>query len=163
MIADMHKNVFRNASLMASVILVFGLLILTLKPVYAEDDLLVTKYSAQDYDSAISGVEMGLEENGFRVQFVQRIDVGLAKAGYHSDKYRIVFFMPEHGVRDVLLKRADLADMFPLKVTVYRDKGRVYVFGAKSASLLDASVPADVRARFQSWDKQVNMVLNDLF
>jgi uncharacterized protein (DUF302 family) len=144
-------------------ILAISVLFVILKPAYAADDLIVTKKSIQDYTNAMSAVQMGLEEKGFKVQFVQRIDIGLAKAGYHSDKYRIVFFMPKKGVASVLSKCADLADMFPLKVTVYQDKGKVYVFSAKNSIQLDASIPQDVRAHFKFWDKQIDGVINNMF
>ena len=161
--AQKYCSVFQGKSPLIHFIAAFGLLLLMLKPVYANDDQLMTKKCAQEFNNAIADVQMALEENGFKVQFVQRIDIGLAKAGYHTDKYRIVFFMPEHGVKAVLLKRADLAEMFPLKVTVYRDKGNVYMLRAHSASQLDDSVPAAVRARFRAWDRQVNQVIKNLF
>ena len=163
MITDKSFHVFRVKTSLISVIAVYGLLLLTLKPVYADSERLVTKKSVQQFDNAIADVQMALEENGFKVQFVQSIDIGLAKAGYHSDKYRIVFFMPEDGVEAVLLKRMDLADQFPLKVTVYQDKGKVYMLRAQSASQLDNSVPTDVRERLRTWDKQVDQIINDLF
>lgn len=145
------------------VVLAVGFLLLVLNPAYAADPFLIVKKSVQDYANTMADVETSLEQNGFTVKFVQRVDVGLAKAGYHLDKYRIIFFMPDHGVASILSKRTDLADMFPLKVTVYREKGKVYVFGAQTASLLDASVPRDVRARFQSWDKQINGIVRNVF
>lgn len=161
--AEKYFNVFRSKSSLIPVIAAFGLLLFMLKPAYANDDQLVTKKSAQEFDNAIADVQMALEQNGFKVEFVQRIDIGLAKAGYRSDKYRIVFFMPEQGVEAVLLKRADLAELFPLKVTVYRDNGKVYMLRAQSASQLDNSVPADVRSHFRAWDRKVNQVIKNLF
>ena len=158
-----HMNSINLNLITLRAALAFCFLFLMFNQAYANGSFVMNKKSIQDYANAMSDVQMHLEDMGFKVEFVQRIDVGLAKAGYHSDKYRIVFFMPKHGVADVLSKRADLASMFPLKVTVYRDKGKVYVFGVKSASLLDASVPADVRAHFQTWDKKVDSIVKDVF
>jgi len=159
---EKYFDVFRYNSSLIPVIAAVGLFLLTLKPACANDEL-VTKNSVQEFGSALSAVQMALEENGFKVQFVQSIDIGLANAGYRSDKYRIVFFMPEHGVKAVLVKRADLAELFPLKVTVYRDNGKVYMLRAQSASQLDNSVPDEVRASFRTWDRQVNQVIKGLF
>lgn len=145
------------------IILVFGMLLLLLSPTQASDSIIVMKKSIQDYANAMSDVQSSLEEKGFKVKFVQRVDIGLAKAGYHSDKYRIVFFMPKHGMAGVLSKRADLADMFPFKVTVYRENGKVYVFCVQTTSLLDSAVPTDIRALFQSWDKQIDGVVRNVF
>lgn len=158
-----HPHAVKYALLAMLQVLAISLLVLAMKPVSADTSFIVSKKSIQDYDNAMSAVQMALEQNGFKVQFVQRVDVGLVKAGYHADKYRIVFFLPKQGMENVLSKRADLADLFPLKVTVYRDKGRVHVFSVQSARLLDASVPADVRARFQAWDRQVNGIVRNLF
>ncbi len=157
------KNGIMQGLALVRVVLAVGLLLLILNPVHAADSFIVLKKSVQDYGNTMADVESSLEQNGFTVKFVQRVDVGLAKAGYHLDKYRIVFFMPNQGVASILSKRSDLADMFPLKVTVYREKGKVYVFGVQNASLLDASVPADIRARFQSWDKQIDGIVRDVF
>lgn len=140
-----------------------ALLFVSLNSAYAADNRIVLKQSVQDYSSALSSVSMGLEEGGFKLQFVQRVDVGLAKAGYHADKYRIVFFMPTKGVASVLSKRPDLADMFPFKVTVYRDKGKIYIFSVKNSYMLDAKTPKDIRVQFKNWDRQIAEVVNNMF
>lgn len=155
-LADMMMRLIRF-------ILWVTVLVVIQKPVYAQDNLIVVKKSIQDYSSAMSSVRMGLEENGFKLQFVQRVDVGLAKAGYHLDKYRIVFFMPKKGMTNLLSKNTYLADMFPLKVTVYQDKGKVYIFAAKNSYLLDASTPKNIRARFKRWDKRIDGMITTMF
>ena len=163
MITVSYKTVIKHTLVSMRVFLAVCVLFFILKPVYAADSIILMKQSTQDYANAMADVYMRLEDSGFKVKFVQSIDIGLAKAGYHSDKYRIVFFMPTSGVEDVLSKRTDLADMFPFKVTLYRDKGKVYVFSAKNASLLDDSVSEDIRARFKSWDKQIDDVVKNTF
>ena len=153
----------RQVAVLIALMVACGLLLLLQKPVKADTDLLLRATTHQAFDATIADVQSGLTEQGFEVLFVQGIDIGLAKAGYHSDKYRIIFLMPEHGVAKVLATRTDLADAFPFKVTVYQDKGRVVVFRARTASQLDASVPAEVRRQFQAWDNRLDAVVKDIF
>lgn len=153
----------RHASTAIRVISLAILVYSVMPPAYASNTFLVRKTSQQDYANAMADLQSRLMENGFKIKFVQRVDIGLAKAGYHTDRYRIVFFMPKKGVEKVLTKRTDLADLFPLKVTVYREKGKVYVLAAQTANMLDPSVPADIKAYFIMWDKHLNNAVNNMF
>jgi uncharacterized protein (DUF302 family) len=163
MITIKRQHTIHQAWMPIRVTLGFCLLMLMLSTANASSEFIMSEKSLQNFDSTLCAVQMSLQDNGYKVLFIQSVDIGLAKAGYHSDKYRIVFFMPTQGVENVLKKNAELADLFPLKITIYRDKGKVYVFSTQSTRLLDASVSADVRAQFLSWDGQIKGIVKNFF
>jgi len=71
-------------------ILLVAVLCLGTVSVNAEDLLMVR--SAQPFPETMLSLEESIKDHGYIVTRVQRVDVGLKKFGFKTDKYRIVFF-----------------------------------------------------------------------
>lgn len=73
------------------------------------------------FPEAMLKLQETIKERGYTVSRVQRVDIGLTKSGYKTDKYRVVFFgKPEENAR--LVKQFPvLSAYFPLKIAIFAE------------------------------------------
>ena len=67
------------------------LVMLLASPALAAQDLFMVR-SQLSFPEAMLVLQQSIGESGYRISRVQRVDIGLTKSGYKTDKYRVVFF-----------------------------------------------------------------------
>lgn len=62
-----------------------------------------------------------IKEHGYKLSRVQRVDIGLTKSGYQTDKYRVVFFGKHDELRWIMRNHPELIPYLPLKIAIYAE------------------------------------------
>lgn len=125
------------------------------------DEMLMVRVE-KPFPEAMSALQQAIQDHGYQVTRVQRVDIGLTSSGFKTAEYRVVFF----GKRDELLTLPEqypaLLAYLPLKFTIFAEGEHSLVatnnpalFGVffKEASLADT---------FRRWEKDVRRILDQL-
>lgn len=107
---------------MSRVSRIVALLVVLLSPlqVSAGQTTLMAR-TGMPFDQALTAVQELLGEYGYTVAHIQKCDGGMAKFGYHSDKYQLVFFGKLEEVRRVSHAHPELIPFLPLKLAVFAE------------------------------------------
>ena len=102
-------------------LLLIGLIVCSwlASPAYAEDLLMFR--SKQTFPEAMLALQTSIAEHGYTLSRVQRVDIGLTKSGYKTDKYRIVFFGKSSEVNAIKFAEPELIPYLPLKIAIFAE------------------------------------------
>jgi len=82
----------------------------------------------QPFPETMLKLQEVIKENGYKLSRVQRVDIGLTKSGYQTDKYRVVFFARHDELRWIIDNHPELVSYLPLKIAIYaEDKDTILV------------------------------------
>jgi len=82
-----------------------------------------------DFSDVMLELQTNIQAMGYKVSRVQQVDVGMEKAGYDIDEYRVVFFAKPEEVRIVLKNYPEFASFLPLSITIYKDGDTTRLLG----------------------------------
>lgn len=129
-------------------------------PVYAED--LLMHRSKQTFPEAMLALQGSIGEHGYTVSRVQRVDIGLTKSGYKTDKYRIVFFGKLSEVNAIKFAEPELIPYLPLKIAIFAEGQETMLVAANPvqyASFVRNKNIADILRR---WENDLRSIFNDV-
>ena len=86
----------------------------------SEQDVLMVR-SSLPFPEAMSVLQNTIIEHNYTLSRVQRIDVGLEKAGYKTDRYRIVFYGRHDEIKAIVEKHPEMAAYLPLKFALFSE------------------------------------------
>jgi len=90
---------------------------------------------------------------------VQRVDIGLTKSGFKTDKYRIVFFGKLDEVRAVIDQYPELIPYLPLKIAIFAEGEETLLLSASFQHLRPFYESPTLRDRFDRWDTDISRIL----
>lgn len=76
----------------------------------------------QTFPEAMLKLQYTIKNLGYKISRVQRIDIGLTKSGYATDKYRIVFFGKKEEIDFISSKYPHLTPYIPWKVAIFAEQ-----------------------------------------
>ncbi len=131
------------------------------RPVLA-DDLLMAR-APHPFPEAMLDLQTAIAEHGYHVSHVQRVDVGLGRSGFKTDKYRIVFFGKADEVRELLQRHPALAPYLPLKITLFAeaDDTLLTTFDPTMLTRL-APQDADFILRLKRWKNDLRSIFHEM-
>ena len=102
--------------------LLFGLFFAACSVAQANDsarhDKVFSTVLHEPFTEAFDNVEMMIQDAGYKVLRVQRVDFGLHDAGYETEPYRIIFY-GRNDIENAIKEQPSLAVYLPLQITVY--------------------------------------------
>ena len=66
-------------------------------------------------------LQESIKLQGYTLSRVQRVDIGLTKSGYKTDKYRVVFFGKPKEIQKLTAKYPEMIPYLPLKIAIYAE------------------------------------------
>jgi uncharacterized protein (DUF302 family) len=90
-----------------------------LLPAQAEELLMVR--SKQSFPEAMLTLQGAIEEKGYTLSRVQRVDIGLTASGFATDMYRVVFLGRIEEVKLLTERYPELIPYLPLKIAVFAE------------------------------------------
>ena len=114
----------------------------------------------QPFPDALNDLQLAIEDAGYRVVRIQRVDVGLRSAGYPTAPYRIVYFARKD-IDRVVVNRPRLALFLPLSITLYADGATVHVLAISPLTSVAGAGPG-LRKKTAQWDHDLRRILADV-
>lgn len=130
-------------------------------PTASAEHLLMAR-SVQPFPEAMSTLQESIRAHGYQVSRVQRVDIGLTKSGYKTDKYRVVFFGKPDEVRTLVAAHPEMAAYLPLKLAIFAEENESLLIAADPAEIYDFVEGADAAAARQRWSHDVNAIFDDI-
>ncbi len=104
------------------------------------DNLLMARTSLS-FPEAMLKLQDSIRNHGYTVSRVQRVDIGLTKSGYTTDKYRVVFFGKADLVRRLSDEYPQLIPYLPFKIAIFAEGEETLIVAANPRELTDKTYP----------------------
>ena len=145
--------------------LLAGILMLALSTVSAvasESDGLILHRSIQNFPEAMLALQTSIGEHGYTVSRVQRVDIGLTKSGYKTDKYRIVFFGKSSEIRAVKQSQPQLIPYLPLKVVIFSENNETLLVASNMTQFSALVDNENTKDLLQRWNNDIQSIFSEV-
>lgn len=133
------------------------LVMLLVLPVLARADLMLMVRTHQTFPEAMSKLQEVIKGAGYTISRVQRVDIGLTKSGYKTDKYRVVFFGRPDEIRQLTSRYPDLMAFLPLKVSIFAEGNDTILVTANPQHLKRAG-DARLQEVINRWERDLGRI-----
>ena len=110
----------------------------------------------------MSTLQSAITKKGYKVSRVQRIDEGLKKLGYETDKYRVVFFGKDKEINDLSDRFPELIPYIPLNFAIFAENGETLVTTFNPKILKNYYPAPELSAVFDQWEKDLHDILEEV-
>lgn len=139
----------------------FLLVLVASVSVHAEGDLLMAR-SQQGFPETMLALQGTIKDYGYTVSRVQRVDIGLTKSGYKTDKYRIVFFGKAHEINAVVSQHPELMAYLPMKIAIFAEEGETVMVAMNPRAYKDLTNDKVTEHLFTRWENDVRAIMADI-
>ena len=116
---------------------------------------LIMLRSAKQYDVAMENLQSAIKKQGYAITGVRQVDEGLAKSGYKSDKYRIVFFEKADEVANLKKNYPEISPYLPLKIVIFAEANETLLVTSDPAVYIDLFPDPRLQELFRRWHQEV--------
>ena len=102
---------------------------------------LIMSRTKQTFPEAMLKLQDVIVTTGYVVSRVQRIDIGLTKSGYATDKYRIVFFGNKNEIAMLSKNYPHLIPNIPWKIAIFAEQQDTLLVSADPMQFSDKKYP----------------------
>ncbi len=125
----------------------------------AADDLLMVR-AERPFDDAISNLQIAIQDHGYQVTRIQRVDVGLASGGYKTAEYRLVFFAKPREMRTLEDHYPELLPYLPLKIVIFAEGDSSLALAYNPAILQTFFRKDALQEQTRRWEKDIRAILD---
>ncbi len=118
--------------------------------------------SAQAFPEAMLTLQEAIRARGYTVARVQRVDIGLTKSGFKTDKYRIVFLGKHEEVRRLVRRYPELAAYLPLKIAIFAEGNQTLVVTTNPLVLAEFFPAPDLAPVFRRWAADLEAIFDQM-
>lgn len=112
------------------------------------------------FPEAMALLQQTITDTGYTVSRVQRVDIGLTKSGFETDKYRVVFFGKLDEVREVMRQYPELIPYLPLKIAIFAENDETLLLASSFDHLRPYYKSPALRSHFDNWEKTIRQILD---
>lgn len=138
---------------------VLWLVLMLLAPAAPADELLMVR-SERAFADAINDLQLAIQDHGYRVARIQRVDVGLASGGYTTAEYRLVFFGKPEEMREIEERYPELLPYLPLKIVIFAEGNSTLALAYNPAILRTFFRIDPLAPRLQGWERDIRSILD---
>ena len=142
-------------------VLLISSLVSSLVNIANADDLFMIR-STQPFPEAMSSLQKAIKNSGNTLSRVQRIDVGLTKMGYKTDKYRVVFYGKLKQINMIVKTHPELIPYLPLKIAIFSEDGQTLLSATNPERLSEMYPDKTLKPIFVSWAKQLRAIMDEV-
>ena len=121
------------------------------------DEMMMARVN-QDFPEAMLKLQDELKKQGYTVSRVQRIDIGLTRSGYKTDKYRVVFYGKPGEIKHVVERHPELIPYLPLKIAIFAE-ARDTMLVATNPVILAPQASRELKKQLMIWESDLQKLL----
>lgn len=148
-------KMFRNVLL-----LVTGLCLLGGTQIASADNMMMAR-TTQTFPEAMAELQEQIKAQGYVVSRVQRVDIGLTKSGYKTDKYRVVFYGKPEQIRKLSRRYPQLTAYLPLKISIFAEDRDTILVSANPQHLKKTG-DAHLAKIIDAWEKDMAAIFRKM-
>lgn len=138
---------------------VVWLVLLLLAPAVQADELLMVR-AARPFGDAIGELQIAIQDHGYEVARIQRVDVGMASGGYKTAEYRLVFFGKPDEMHELEDRYPELLPYLPLKIVIFAEGDSTLALAYNPAILQTFFKNDALQTQFRRWEKDIRSILD---
>ena len=143
-----------------TVLLVTGLVLLWGSQISYADNMMMVR-TTQTFPEAMAELQNQIRERGYVVSRVQRVDIGLTKSGYKTDKYRVVFYGKPEEIRELSRRYPQLTAYLPLKISIFAEDRDTILVTANPQHLKKVG-DAELAKVIDVWEKDLATIFSKI-
>ena len=116
--------------------------------------------SSESFPETMSLLQEAIKGHGYQLSRIQRVDVGLTKKGYKTDKYRIVFFGKGEQIQHLSSKYPQLIPYLPLKIAIFAENDNTILISVNPTIYNDLFNLPELKPVYEKWLKDITLILN---
>lgn len=120
---------------------------------------LIMTRTKQTFPEAMLKLQDVIVTTGYVVSRVQRIDIGLTKSGYATDKYRIVFFGDKNEIAMLSKNYPHLIPNIPWKIAIFAEQQDTLLVSADPMQFSDKKYPGADKYLLK-WKKDIQKMFD---
>ena len=124
----------------------------------SEQDVLMVR-STLPFPEAMSVLQNTIIDNHYTLSRVQRIDVGLEKAGYKTDRYRIVFYGKHEEIKAIVEKHPEMAAYLPLKFALFSEDDDTLLVALNPVIYSNFVEDKSLKTMFDRWAADAKLIM----
>lgn len=128
--------------------------------VMAQDIIMVR--SAQTFPETMSTLQNTIIAYGYKITRVQRVDIGLTKAGYKTDRYRIVFFGKHREIKPITDKYPELIPYLPLKIVIFSEEDETILTALNPLNFSNILDKPDLDLVYHRWANDIRAIMDEV-
>lgn len=136
------------------------LAVLLLSTATANADELLMARVERSFPEAMNALQQSIQDHGYRVTRVQRVDVGLTSSGFKTAEYRVVFFGKPEELLALPDLHPELLAYLPLKITIFAEGEASLLVTNNPAVFGDFFKDPTLTSYFRRWEKDVRAILD---
>lgn len=117
--------------------------------------------TGQSFPEAMLKLQEELKKSGYTISRVQRVDIGLTKSGYQTDKYRIVFFGKSDEVKLLSDRHPELIPHLPWKIAIFAEDEDTLLVSVDPTLFTDKQHPESYKI-LRRWSDDIQSIFDVL-
>lgn len=130
-----------------------------LNTVAIADELMMAR-STEDFPETMLTLQSLIKKQGYTPSRVQRVDIGLTKSGYRTDKYRVVFFGKADEIKKISTQLPELVPYLPLKISIFAEEGQTILVTLDPMSFDRMYPNSSFTPLFKQWKRDMQAIFN---
>jgi len=115
--------------------------------------------STQSFPEAMLSLQNAINQQGYTVSRVQRVDIGLTSSGYQTDKYRVVFLGKADELHALTAKYPELIPYLPWKIVIFAERDETLLVTHDPENFTKFFPDDDLGKTFARWHKDLQAIL----
>lgn len=140
-------------------IALLSLALMLLAPAVPADELLMVR-AERPFADAIGDLQIAIQDHGYQVARIQRVDVGLASGGYTTAEYRLVFFGKPEEMHEIEDRYPELLPYLPMKIVIFAEGDSSLALAYNPAILQTFFKNDALQTRFRHWERDMRSILD---
>lgn len=125
----------------------------------ADREALLMVRSDKPFKATLDQLSAAINFNDYKISRIQRVDIGLTKTGYKTEKYRVVFFARAKELDRLAASNPKLIPFMPMKVVIFSE-GKDTIMLAVNPNQLRKLVPEKkLFPYFDRWESDLKKIL----
>lgn len=118
--------------------------------------------SSEAFPETMSLLQKAIHKQGYELSRIQRVDVGLSKKGYKTDKYRIVFFGKGKQIQQLSAEYPQLIPYLPLKIAIFAEDENTILISTNPSIYNDLFKLHALKPVFEQWREDIIEILKSV-
>lgn len=123
-------------------------------------DVMISR-SRLAFPEAMSSLQNSIIEHNYVLSRVQRVDIGLKKAGFKTDLYRVVFFGKQKELKWISDQYPELAAYLPLKIAIFAEQDETVAVALNPVHYIQVADDARLKKIYLKWVDDIQHILSD--
>ncbi len=136
--------------------LTFLLISLLSQSIFAEKIIMVRSKLA--FPEAMTALQISILKHGYQISRVQRVDIGLTKSNFKTDKYRVVFFGKQKELEVISKVTPSMVAYLPLKMAIFAEGEQTLLVTVHPDQFADMFPNPKLKKYFKRWQQDIRSI-----